>query len=308
MNKYLKYGLHAAVVIGLVFAGVKYLSGEEIGSALRRFDYFYLPFMLASSSAYFLLKSWRFSMLPRPVSQLPRATAMRAYLSGQAATLLPAGFAARAGLLKQAGVPLEKGSVPTIFSSLTDQVVFMVATLIAAIFFAPARTLAYILLAVVAGVGLLLLIPAVRQVLARLAGWLARKIGVKDKVLAFLENAQELLSWSVLLKVLPVTLLALALEAFTPGLSVRGVGGQIPLPTLLLAYLLPTMLGRLSGLPAGVGVIEAGMVTTLANFSSLGVGGATTATLLFRLATVLYSALVGGAMYLLLWRGDEEGV
>ncbi len=306
MNKYLKYGLHAAVLVGLAIAGVKYLSGEEIWAALGRFDYRYLPFMLASSSLYMALKSWRFSILLAPSGDYKRGTVMRAYLAGQAMTLVPLGFAARAGLLKQADVPLEDSSVPVTFSSLTDQTVFMMGTLLAAIFFPPARSAAYVILIVLAGLGLLLLIPAVRRGLSSLVAWILGKFGAKDKWPAFLAGAKELAARPVLFKVLPVTLLAFGLETLTLGLAVQGMGWRIPVTTLLLAYLLPTMLGRLSGLPGGVGVIEAGMVTILTNFSPLGIGEATGATILFRLATVLYRALVGAVFYLVFWRGQEE--
>ena len=49
--------------------------------------------------------------------------------------------------------------MPVAFSSLADQAVFIVGALIAAIFFEPARTPAYIILGVLAVVGLLLFIP-----------------------------------------------------------------------------------------------------------------------------------------------------
>ena len=82
-------------------------------------------------------------------------------------------------------------------------------------------------------------------------------------------------------------------------LALRGVGaGNVPPATLVLAFALPTMLGRISALPGGVGVTEAGMVGILDQ--------AAAAVTVFRLGTVLFAALVGGLVYLFGWRGAKE--
>ena len=306
MNTYLKYGLHAAVLVGLGIAGFKYLSGEDIWSAIRSFNYVYMPFILLIATLYFVLKAWRFHILLTPFAEVKRGTVMRAYAAGQAATLVPGGIAARVGLLKQADVPVEDSSVPVAFSSLADQTVFIAGALLAAIFFEPARMPAYIILGVLVVVGLLLFIPAVRGGLLSAAEWVTGKFGYKEQLHDFLENVTDLLNPSTILWTLGLTVASVVLEIVALDLTVRGVGESISYATLALAYVLPTMLGRLSGLPAGLGVTEAGMLGFLTSFSPLGVGAATAATVIFRIATAFFRALLGAVVYAVAWQGEEE--
>ena len=58
--KWLKYVLHAAVLIGLGIAAYRYLNGGEVLEAFTNFNYIFAPFMLALSAAYLALKAWRF--------------------------------------------------------------------------------------------------------------------------------------------------------------------------------------------------------------------------------------------------------
>ena len=306
MNKWLKYGLHAAILIGLVIAGFKYLRGEEVWSALQTFSYIFLPFILLLSTFYFALKAYRFYILLEPFAELKRGTIMRAYAAGQAATLVPGGIAARIGLLKQAEVKVEDSSVPVAFSSIADQAIFIAGALVAAIFFEPARLPAYIILGVLAGLGLLLLIPVVRSGLMKLANWIAGKFDAQDALKGFLENVTDLLTPKTILWTLGLTVATLAIEIVVLDLTIRGVGNSVSYATLALAYVLPTMLGRLSGLPAGLGVTEAGMVGFLTGFSELDTGTATAATIIFRIGTAFFRALLGALIYWFGWRGEAE--
>jgi uncharacterized membrane protein YbhN (UPF0104 family) len=81
---------------------------------------------------------------------------------------------------------------------------------------------------------------------------------------------------------------------------------NLPAPTLFLAYILPAMLGRLSALPAGVGLTEAGMVGFLASASGVAAETATAAAAVFRIGTVFFQALLGGLVYFLFWGSAVE--
>jgi uncharacterized protein (TIRG00374 family) len=302
----LKYLLHVAVLIGLVIAGFRYLNGAEVWNALTRFSYGYLPFILGLSAVYMLLKAWRFYILLEPFSDAQVGTVMRAYAAGQAATLLPGGIAARAGILQQADVPLEESSVPVAFSSIYDQIVFISAALIAAIFYAPARQPAFIILGILIVTGLLMLVPAVRSAVHRAAEWLTDKVGAKEKYHGFLENAGAALTPKVISLSLGVTVVVLGLEVIMLDLTLRGLGASAGYDALALAYVLPTMLGRLSGLPAGVGITEAGMVGFLTNLAGITTGIATGATLIFRIGSAFFRALLGAGVYAFGWQGDSE--
>lgn len=307
MNRWLKYGLHAAVLIGLVIAGFRYLNGAEIWDALRRFDLRYVPFIAVVSALYLALKAWRFHLLLAPFADADRWTVMRAYAAGQAATLVPGGIAARVGLLRQADVAVEDASVPVAFSSIADQAVFIACAVVAAVFFEPVRLPALVITGAIAAVGLLLLVPQVRSGLDRSARWVAGRFGVEERWQTFLDNVGRLFTTRTLVATLGLTLASVALEVVALDLVVRGAQGEsVAVPTLALAYIVPTMLGRLSGLPAGLGVTEAGMVGFLSGFSALASGPATAVTLVFRVATAFFRAALGAVVYAVAWRGSDE--
>ena len=306
--KWLKYVLHAAVLIGLGIAAYRYLNGGEVLEAFTNFNYIFAPFMLLLSAAYLALKGWRFVFLMAPVSDLPWGVTFRGYVAGQAATLLPGGVAARAGLMKQAGVPVSKSSAPVAFSSILDQVVFIVCSLLAALFFPGARTAALVLLGIVAVLALIFFIPATRRWFAKAADWVAGKFNIEEKWHDFLKAMREVATPKLMLITLGITVLAFALKVVTLDLTLRGLGFSLSYATLFLAYILPTMLGRLSGLPAGVGVTEAGMVGFLTSTADIDTNTAAAAVALFRVATILFQALLGALVYAFAWGGEKEGV
>src|SRR5215208_3412944 len=88
-----------------------------------------------------------------------------------------------------------------------------------------------------------------------------------------------------------------------PDLAARGAGARVPYATLLLAFTLPTMLGRISAMPGGVGVTEAGMVGILDAAPGVTVSQAAAAAVIFRVGTVLFAALLGAVVYFFGWRG-----
>ena len=305
-SSWLKYALHAAILLGLVFAAAKYLNGEEVLNALREFNYAYLPLLLGLSTLYLLMKAWRFVILMRPVTDLDWKTVVRGYVAGTAATLLPGGIAARAGLMSQAGVSVERSAGPVALSSILDQAVFIVGSLIAALFVPAARTPALILLGVVLVFAAVLAIPFTRQKLLKAADWAAEKAGFADRWQGFLDCLPEILTWKRLLITFAITAIALIPLIVILDFSLRGLDINVPYPTLFLGYILPTMLGRISALPAGVGVTEAGMVGYLANAATADVDVITAAVAIFRIATVFFQALLGAIVYFFFWKGEEE--
>ena len=306
--KWLKYALHVAVLVGLGIAAYRYLNGGEVLEAFASFNYLFVPFILALSAGYLALKGWRFVYLMAAVSNLPWGVTFRGYVAGQAATLVPGGVAARAGLMKQAGVPLSKSSAPVAFSSILDQAVFIVCSLVAALFFPAAQTAAFVLLGVVGVLVLIFFIPATRRWLAKAADWVAGKFNIEGKWRDFLKAVREVATLKLMLITLGITVVAFALKVVTLDLTLRGLDYSLSYATLFLAYILPTMLGRLSGLPAGVGVTEAGMVGFLTSTAEIDTNTAAAAVALFRVATILFQALLGALVYAFAWGGEKEGV
>jgi uncharacterized membrane protein YbhN (UPF0104 family) len=100
--------------------------------------------------------------------------------------------------------------------------------------------------------------------------------------------------------------LAFALYVIALDLAMRGVGAKVPYATLLLAFTLPTMLGRISAMPGGVGVTETGMIGILNHAPGVSLDQAAAAVTVFRLGTVLFAAVFGGFVYLVGWRGPPR--
>lgn len=306
-EKILKYGLHVAILAGVIYAAVKYLNGEELLSALKSFNYGYAPLILLISTGYLLLKAWRFALLMDPFADgVPRPVTFKAYVAGQAVTLLPGGIVARAGLMKQVNVPVAKSSVPIVFSSAIDQVIFILCSLGAALWFEAARLPALILLGVITAVTIIYLIPTTRHWLARAADWIATKLHAEDKWHTFLESVPKVLTWRILGPAFLLTVLAFVGKIVALDLSLRGLDLNLGLPTVILGFILPTMLGRLVPIPGGVGVTEASMVGFLASTAQANVNQLAAAVAIFRLSTVFFQALLGAVVYFLLWDGAEE--
>jgi uncharacterized protein (TIRG00374 family) len=305
--KYLQYALHAAVLIGLVVAGLKYVNGEAFTRALRQFNWSYAPIICLLSLFYVLVKGWRFTRMMRHLEEsVPRRMLMRAYVAGQACTLLPGGGAARAALLKQVGIPPAATAAPLAITAFTDQITYFLCTLLAALWFEAARKPVLIFLGVLTVISILLGVEASRTWLLSLMEKLMGRFKLENHWQEFLASLKSVATPGVLLAGLGETAVAFAGLIFALHLTMLGVGAQVPPMTLLLAFALPTMLGRISAMPGGIGVTEAGMVSILDHSAGVSLNQAAAAVAVYRLGTVFFAALVGGAVYLLAWRGNKE--
>lgn len=305
-NKYLKYILHVAVIVGLIIAGIKYINGEEVLQALRSYNYAYAPALLGLSALYLALKAWRFIRLMRPVSDVPGNVLFRGYVAGTAATLVPGGVAARAGLMDQAGISVAKSGVPVALSSILDQVAFIGSALLAAFWFESIRVPMLIVLGILVALGIIFLFPAPRRWLDRIATAVARRFNFADQWRNLLRSGREVMNIRTLLVSLAVTVVGLLVQVIILDFSLRGFGINVSYATLFFAYILPTMLGRLSALPAGVGVTEASMVGFLASSAGVDPDTGLAATAIFRIGTVFFQALLGALVYFFAWRGEDE--
>jgi uncharacterized protein (TIRG00374 family) len=307
-KKYLKYILHAVILVGVGLAALKYLNGREILEALRNFQYGYAPFILLLSVFYIVIKGIRFVVLIRPVSDVPWDTLVQGYIAGTAATLVPVGTAARAGLMKQVGIPVSKSSAPVIFSSILDQAAFAIGALFAALWFKPVRDLVLIVAAVLVLLILIFMIPVVQEKLIRAAEGLAKRFKIVDQWQDFRKSLGEVVTWRIMAMALGLTMIGLVLQIVMLDLSLRGFGLSVPYAAVFLAYILPAMIGRNSALPAGIGLTEAGMVGLLSSTANVDPDVATAAAAIFRIGTVLFQALLGALIYFLIWPQEVKEV
>jgi uncharacterized protein (TIRG00374 family) len=223
-------------------------------------------------------------------------------MAGQSATLLPGGIAARAGLLEQVGVKPAKSGPAILLSSLTDQAMFIITSIIAALFFESARKPVLIVLGFLIALSILLGIEATRCWLLNTIEAILGKLKLGKFWNGFKESMECTLSWELVLKGLASTAVSFAMLVLALYLCCRGVGAEIWAMTILLAFSLPTMLGRISALPAGVGVTEVGMVAIIDAAPNVTLNQAAAAVAVFRVSTILATALFGGLLYLFNWK------
>jgi uncharacterized protein (TIRG00374 family) len=207
---------------------------------------------------------------------------------------------------EQAGVPLSKSSAPVAFNSIFDQIAFIGGVLLAAFWVEEARQPTVILVGILVVLGLILWIPTSRRYLSLAAKRAAERLNLVEQWRQFIESVKDVLTPGIMAATMGITILTLALNIIILDLSLRGVGIGIPYASLFLAYVLPTMLGRLTALPGGVGITEAGMVGYLAATTHASPETIAAAVAIFRIVTILFQALVGALVYFFAWQGEKE--
>ena len=305
-GKLVQYGIHTAVLVGLAVAAVKYLDSDAMMAAFRKFDWRYAPLILGCTLAYMLVKGLRFAYQLRELGNVSRTVVLRGYMASQAATLIPGGFTVRAGILEQAGVPVEDSAASITMATVADFAVMIGVSLVSALWFEAARRPALIMLTVLVVAGLILSIEKARQLLSGGMQKLCTKVSCASLWQRFTANMKEVVDGRTVLGTLGSAVAAFVLMVLALDIAVRGAGAQIGFPTLLLAFALPTLLGWVSPVPGGVGITDAGMVGILDAAPGVTLDTAAAAVVVFRIGTVAFAALAGGVVYLLGWRGEAE--
>ncbi len=306
-SKYLKYGLHIAVVVGIIWAVVKYVNIQEVLDALRTFKQIYIPIMITLALGSFFLKGLRFVAMISPFSEdLDNKVIFKGYVAGQAVALLPGGVAARAGLMNQIGIPVSESGAPVAFQSTYDQFVLLMCGLIAALWFPAARFPIMIIIGVLAVAITLLAVPSTRNWLNGITEKIAGRFDREEDWEHFLDALPKVFTKKLIAISLLISVVAFGLQFVILWLAMDGMGLDMPIPTLFLAFVIPTMVGRLVPVPGGFGVTEAGMVGFLTSTTGVNSNTAVAAVALFRIAAILVPAAVGAIVYFFLWRGEEE--
>lgn len=274
---------------------------------MRSTDFRWVPFIFLIVTAHLLLKAWRFVIFMEPFSDsVPRLVTFKAYVAGQAATLVPGGVAARAGLMNQVGVPVAESSAPVAFANGLDQIVLVAGALVAAFWFEALRTPILVIVGIVAAVVLLFVVPGMRQRLAGAANWIAEKLDKESEWQRFLDAVPKLVKPRILLLTSGLTLLAFAGKVIALDLSMQSVGLDLDYPILLLGFVLPTLLGRLVPIPGGLGITETSMIGFLATITAVATYPLTIGVVVFRISAIFFPALLGAVVYYGLWNGSEE--
>jgi len=305
---YIKYLLHIAIIAGVVVAAISYLDWQEVIEALRLFDMIFLTPILIISTLYVFLKAVRFIPLMRPVTDLPANVIFRGFVAGTAVTIIPGGVAARAGLMRQVGVPIANSTGPVILSSMLDQIAFVLGALVSAIWFEPARTPAMFLGAIILAVVLAYSLQSSRRWITLAVLWVSTKLNFQAHLSQFRRAWRMVATPRILSITFIMTLVCVLMQVIMLDFSLKGVGLVVSYPILFLAYILPALIGRNTAIPGGFGITEAGMLGFLALTADIDLNLGAAAVAIFRVTTVFLHVILGAVFYVFAWRGEDEQV
>lgn len=300
--------LSVATLVGLIVAGYKYLDWNQMVQAWNKFTWSALIWLLLLAAGYLIFKAWRFVILTEPIRDTPGGTVFRGYAASQAASLLPGGFAARAVLLTEAGIPVERSVGPVLANSGFDQFVLLLSALVMAYWYPQLRVPAMILTGILALLVIALAYKPSRRWLADRLLRVAERFGRRDKVEEFEEALGELANWRIFLWSVALSFAALGCSYAMLCQVTASMGFQPDYWPLAAAYLIPSLLGRLSPLPAGAGVTEAGMVAFLAHETSLSLNQGAAIVAVFRVFDIIVPAFYGFLVHTFFWAGEQEPV
>ena len=303
-----RWALNGAVVIGLLIAGTKYLSGGQFWDAIGHFRWIYAPLILGLTLIYLVIRGLRFGVPLNHLSGLDRKTAAICSVAGEGAALMPGGVMTYLAMLKEVGVKVGRSGATVAWISFLDQGLFISLSLIAALWLPVARNGSLAVLSILLAAGVLLAIPTTRLWIIVALETILLQLGLLVSWRDGLAAMRDLLTIRVAGAGLLLTLAAALTMAGALDLAVSGLGADITFVAALLAYTLSTMLGRLTPLPGGVGVTEAALVGVLHKVGGIGLEEAAAATAIFRVGTTLFGAVVGTAVYGLWWNRRVEKV
>jgi uncharacterized membrane protein YbhN (UPF0104 family) len=224
---------------------------------------------------------------------MPIQRSVVVYLAGQWFAITPAGEFVRAYLLMQDGFSFSRVSAVVMVAVLFDFVALAIVGAIASIWYgalaAPVLVLSTIL---VTGVVALAYGPSVLRG-RRWPSLAGRQMRLGARWSDFFEHSQSLVSWKPLIFGVGAGLLAVVTGATVLLEVSQGYGIPVSLGQSAYVYSVSQLLGGLSMLPHGIGVIE-GTTVALFGYSGVDTAFAASATILFRLATVGWSVVLGG--------------
>lgn len=303
----LKLLLIIATVLGLAFAARKYLDSEALLEAWHKFSWDVWGYLLLLPALYLLFKAVRFSVLLRSASKVKKTLVMYGYASSQAASLLPGGVAMRAAMMHRLGVPVEDSSGPILANSAADQILLLSVGLGLCYYYPTFRPSAFVITAILLTLVVCLSRPTPRGYVKSLLHKLAAKFDRAERVESFFENLRSLTNLQMWLHVMFWTFLANLASVVSLCLVVGALGFEVQPWPLTAAFVIPNLLGRLSPLPAGAGVTEAGMVGFMAAQTAMSYEQAAVATIIFRVVDIMLPALYGGLCQVFFLRRDDQG-
>jgi glycosyltransferase 2 family protein len=303
-----RYILGILIGVSLLFAGSRFIDLAQAREEFGEFPWPRLTLVLTLSLVYYLLKAIRWQYLLQVMGvQINWRRSLLIYFSGQWFAFTPAGELVRAYLLTGYGFSFSYGSaavaVQVIFDFLSLAIIGSLAM------FAPQpgadaakyQQLAPVVLPFTLGLAIFVLVFAYWPMLRQRIGGQPPigKVNHEGHWHGFFQHSRLLLAPGPLLVGLALGLVTVLVGAATLYVVCSGYNIEQSFGQASYVYSLSQLVGGLSMLPHGLGAIE-GSSVALFGYAGVDTAHAASAIVLFRLATVGWSILLGGLSLLAL--------
>jgi glycosyltransferase 2 family protein len=314
-SRQLLRGLIVAVVcvLGMITLFTVVGDAQNLGDALRNFDWKYLPFIFALTlwNYWWRFIKWEMYIEALDVPHIPRRIGVPIYLSGFSMSVTPGkvGEVVKAFEVRnETGAPVERVSGAVAAERITDATAMLILAIIGATQFSYGRIFVGVLLLGTIVVLFLLRRPDAMAVFLR---YLA-KVPIANRFVhlaeAFFASVSHLLSPQLLAKGTELGVVSWTGECVAFFLVLVGLGLTATWSLLLVAIFvlaMSSLVGGISLLPGGLGVADAsvaGMLLILVDDPKMTDATAIAATLIIRFATLWFAVLLGAVMLLFLRR------
>lgn len=259
-----------------------YADFGDLGEALADFRWALFPVALGLTFVNYLARFWRWEVYLRRLDiRVPTARSFWIFFAGQTMTLSPGkvGEVLKSVLLRRSfDVPIRRSAPIVLAERITDGLGVVAIAAVAGAFAAESR-----IVIVVTLVGAAALVVAVR-------------LPVLDRFAPIAEAraaASEILRPALLAGMTVVSAGAWFCECLAAYVCVRGLGLDVSLADVSLAFSVAGLAGALTFVPGGLGVTEAGFTGLLRVLADVPPAGAAAATVLTRLATLWFAVTLG---------------
>lgn len=298
------------VIAAVVLALVKYVDGDIVVALLHHADWSYVLLAIVAVASLKLVEAIQFKVMTSKMADMSLGETINLYLASQAPIAIPGGVFFKAVLLqRETGTPVSSASPVVIMQSAIDYILLITAAVIGALYFQKQREWVLGAVGLLALILLLLSIRRFREWLTERIRHLAESRGIRERMLRFLNSSSMLLASRVLVPVVMLGWIVFVLNVTVLWLAARAfcvVGHPLE---MALVFALPTVLGGLSGLPLGIGVLDATMVGALNLLPQVDLSSAVVVVGVYRLVRHLLPVVVGAILYFFIWlpaRNREE--
>ena len=301
-NLVLALALGAAVYLILTFLSDR----QKLGEALNGFDYWLIPLILGLVSLSYVGRFFRWVYYLRVLGvSVPTGVNAAIFAAGLSMTISPGklGEVLKSVFVRRvSGAPIARTAPAVVAERATDGTGMVAWGFLGA--FAldlPPWTMLAFLAVAVFGIAVLRskrLSLLAERVLSRLPLVGSFAPHLRD----FHSASNELLRTEPLVVGTAISFVSWGFECLGVYLCAVGLGADLDFLTVVFVFAVSSLLGVLSMLPGGIGAVEAGLALQFINVAELSRGPAGALTLVIRLATLWFAALVGIAGLLVVRR------